>query len=134
MCVFEILAKPFIVTMNALRFHPEKCLELARQSTDGELLDQVVFFRPWLEEGAVAIMEAELHRRGIKSMDQRTHESKWSGKLLRDGQGFPKLCARCRRAATTRRIIWAKLFGLVPLFPRPEVYCPEHDGENDGDG
>lgn len=120
--------------MSQLQFNPDKCRENAKQSTNEELLDQVEFFGTWLESAAVKILESELRGRGVTSMERQSHEKKWRHRVLRDAEGWPKLCGKCNRVATTRRLAWAKLFGIVPLFPRPAVYCAEHGGISEEDG
>lgn len=120
--------------MSQLQFNPEKCRESARQSSDEELLDQVEFFGQWLEADAVRILESELRGRGVTTLERQSHEKKWRHRVLRDAEGWPKLCGQCNRAATVRRLAWAKLFGIVPLFPRPAVYCSEHGGSFEEDG
>lgn len=117
--------------MPQLEFNPDKCRESAKQSTNEELLDQVEFFGEWLEREAVRIMESELRGRGVTLLERQSHEKKWRHRVLRDREGWPKLCGQCNRAATVRKLAWAKLFGIVPLFPRPAVYCAEHGGSSE---
>ena len=108
----------------------EKCRAFAREASDGELLDQLVFFAGGLEEAAIGILRSELSQRELKPgpLDRvlEDHRLVHGPKVLFAPDQFPRLCGECHRAATHRKMAWVRFFGLIPMFPRLAYFCDTH--------
>ena len=91
-----------------------------------DLLDRVTVYRQGMEPEAVAILEDELHARGVSWEHIQAHAGRREeqGVLMQDGIALP--CCRCRRPAMAKRWAWHRIFGRIPIFPRLFRYCSEH--------
>jgi hypothetical protein len=104
----------------------EKVRADVRQATTEDLLDRATVYRAGLEPEALDLIDAELHRRGVRPAEIEAHAESRSGRLVLGPDGHPVPCQKCHRPATMRGWGLGKLWGLVPLFPRPVAFCDEH--------
>lgn len=114
-------------------FDPERVRENAAGATTEDLLDRVTIFRGDMEPVALDIIEAELWRRGVRQADVDRHEEeRRSRAVLTHADGGVRRCAWCERPAVARVWGWHRLWGKVPLFPRPFDLCAEHAPSDPG--
>jgi hypothetical protein len=90
-----------------------------------DLLDRATVYRAGMEPEALAIIDEELHQRGVTAGEIHDHAERQRGKSLLEG-GLPGRCARCARPAATHAWRWHRLWGVLPLFPRWVALCEEH--------
>jgi hypothetical protein len=109
-----------------LEFDPEAVRRNAHEATTEDLLDRVTAYRSGMEPEAVAIIEAELARRGVGRDGVERHEAENCANVLLRPEGFAYRCSYCRRPAVVRRWGWHWLWGLVPVLPRVMNYCAGH--------
>lgn len=91
-----------------------------------DLMDRATVYRQEMEPGALAIIDAELIRRGITASELAAHEAAQRQRMLTGPDGEPIRCWKCHRPAVVEGQGWYRLFGLVPLIPRRVPYCEEH--------
>ncbi len=108
--------------MNA---NPDRILANVRQATTADLLERVTAFRRGMEPEALALIEVELHQRGISAAQIVAHAERQSV-CVKDANGAARQCSRCFRPATVGRWRWHRLWGKLPLFPRFMYFCAEH--------
>src|SRR5262245_47155008 len=94
-----------------------------RQSTTEDLLDRVTVYRAGMEPEALALIEEELHRRGVRTEAVEDHAARREQEafLLPDGTAVP--CSSCRCPAVAHGWGWHRLWGVLPVFPRVFYYC-----------
>lgn len=109
-----------------MKFDSQKVWANVRQASTEDLLDRVTVFREGMETEALAIIEAELHDRGISREAIEAHARKNADASLRDADGVARQCRYCRKSAVVEQWGWQRLFGVVPVFPRRFWYCREH--------
>ena len=104
----------------------EKVAEFSRTANTDELLDRVTAFRADHDSEAIRVFERELRNRGIgrEELERRTVEMQET--VLKTANGAAIHCYFCDRPATVRIVAWHRLWGKVPLFPRPMSVCGEH--------
>lgn len=103
-----------------LSIDPEKIRQNARESKTDDLLDRVTAYRAGMEPVAIEIIEEELQRRGIDAEEISRRAEKY-------GKGSAtRKCSFCPRPAVEEGWDWHRLFGKIPLFPRPMAWCEEH--------
>jgi hypothetical protein len=97
-------------------------------ATTDELIDRVTAFRADQDDVALQLFESELQRRGVgrDAIEARKNELKET--LLTRADGSALACAFCDRPAEAEVWAWHRLWGKVPLFPRPMAVCPAHVG------
>jgi hypothetical protein len=108
-----------------MRFDPQRVWDNVRLASTEDLLDRVTVYRPGMEPEAVEIIEAELRRRGVRDDAIEAH-ARDQGDVLILPDGTARQCSFCRRPAVARGWGWHRLFGWVPVFPRPFFYCAQH--------
>jgi hypothetical protein len=108
---------------SRVKASPERLLANIRTAATDDLLDRVTVFREAMEPEAVAVIEAELARRGLGPDEIHTHRHALQHRVLRDERGLVACCRRCPRAATQTARDWHRWLGLVPLFKRRFYYC-----------
>jgi hypothetical protein len=121
-----------------LRFDPEKVRKNVEQARTEDLLDRITVYLDGMEPEAVEIIERELARRGVMPAEVENHAARHrAAGLIRDPDGLVRVCQRCSRPAVEVRWGWQRLFGLIPIFPRPLALCALHrerQGEGGGEG
>lgn len=106
-------------------FDPERVRENVQKATTEDLLDRVTVYRAGLEPEAVVIILEELKARGVTPEAVVAHEEK-RREVIADEGGIARVCAWCDRPAVVREWGWHRLYGKVPVFPRPFYLCEEH--------
>jgi hypothetical protein len=109
-----------------LPFDAERVEKNAREATTQDLLDRMTVFRDGMEPEALRIIEAELRHRGVSAGEIHDHGQRLRQDAATDASGLAMQCSFCRAPAVTKRWGWHKLWGKLPLFPRPIRYCKEH--------
>lgn len=110
-----------------------------RDADTEDLLDRVTAYRAGMEPEAVAIIEAELARRGYDHQDINRHAAETCADVVRSPDGWAYRCSFCNRPAVLRRWGLHKLWGVMTVpFPRLYSYCrihtPEPDEEPEDEG
>lgn len=100
----------------------------AGTATTEELIDRVTAFRADQDDDALRVFESELTRRGVnrESIDSRQRDLNET--LVTRADGSALACAFCDRPAEAEIWAWHRLWGKVPIFPRPMAVCPAHVG------
>src|SRR5262245_10163628 len=109
-----------------MRFDPQRVLLNARQAGTEDLLDRVTAYREGMEPEALEIIEAELRRRGVGPEQIEAHARRYREEGVALPGGAAAKCSLCRRPAVARGWGWHRLWGRLPLFPRPFRYCEAH--------
>jgi hypothetical protein len=109
-----------------MQFDGEKVRENARKAETEDLLDRVTVYRAGMEPEALYVIEEELRRRGVTAADIDAHARRREEAGLCDDGGQPARCSFCDRPAVARGWGWHRLWGSMPLFPRPFWYCETH--------
>jgi hypothetical protein len=91
-----------------------------------DLLDRATVYRSGMEPEAVAIIDEELHQRGVSPGEVFDHGELRREQLLAGPDGQPVRCQRCSRPAIVQEWRWHRLWGLLPVFPRWVALCEEH--------
>ena len=107
-------------------WNPERVRQNARQAPTEDLLDRVTVYRAGMEPEAVAIIEAELRRRGVDQDAIDNHLAERDAGLVKDADGTARQCSFCPRPAVWQARGWHRLWGIVPLLPRTFFYCENH--------
>jgi hypothetical protein len=108
-----------------MQLNLDRVRENAARATTEDLLDRVTVYRSGMEPEALDIIEAELHRRGIRPRDIDHHAESHRGALL-DRAGVALKCVRCSQPAVWQGWVMHKLWGVLPLVPRYVALCAEH--------
>ena len=109
-------------------FNAERVRANVREATTEDLLDRATVYRDGMESEALDIIEAELSRRGVTRQDLEARAARYRRQsTLPQGEGARPRCSFCDRPAVRRGWGWHRLWGVLPLFPRPLAYCAEHD-------
>src|SRR5690242_38547 len=101
-----------------MRFDPERVRQNARQATTEDLLDRVTVYREGMEPEALAIIEQELHDRGVWAEHIEAHAEQRSRTAIPREDGTATPCSYCERPAVDEGWDWHHLWGLLPVFPR----------------
>jgi hypothetical protein len=109
-----------------LKFDARKCLLEVRQADSEDLLDRVTAYRQGMKPQAVDLIEAELRRRGVTEATIDARMAACRRECIFGAEEVALTCSRCRRPAVAEMNGWHRLFGLVPVFPRSQRYCKEH--------
>lgn len=97
---------------------------VARADTE-DLLDRATVYRNGMEPEALNLIDAELRERGVGEADLLTHQER-RARTLYAPDGLAVKCGKCPRPAVARRWVWWRYLGLLPVFPRPLVFCEIH--------
>jgi hypothetical protein len=95
------------------------------KATSEDLLDRATVFRPGMEPHALAIIDAELRRRGVTADEIQSHWETKRADVLMNGS-TARQCSFCARPAVSRGWAWHRVWGKIPLFPRLFWFCAEH--------
>jgi hypothetical protein len=98
----------------------------ARAATTEELLDRATIFRADHDPDALERFERELRRRGLDGIEIERHGEKRAETAIVRSDGTVARCEFCERPAEITLWKWQRLWGKVPLFPRPMALCEHH--------
>jgi hypothetical protein len=112
-----------------MQFDAEKVRANARAASLEDLLDRVTVYRQGMEPAALPILEQELRSRGVSREQIDAHAARREQEVLLGPDGWALPCSFCERPAVTQGWGWHRLWGLLPVFPRPFRYCAEHRPE-----
>lgn len=96
-----------------------------RKATTEDLLDRATVYRKEMEPEALALIDAELHSRGLSADEIHAHLDSREGILTRD-DGTVVKCSFCHRPAVRQDWGWHRMFAKIPFFPRLIAWCNEH--------
>jgi hypothetical protein len=108
-----------------MEFNLDRVRDNVRQATTEDLLDRVTVYRTGLEPEALPLVLEELRSRGVTAEAVVAHEESRRA-LIVAGDAVAQKCSLCRRPAVTRKWGWHRLFGKLPVFPRPLYLCEIH--------
>src|SRR5262249_41534279 len=94
-----------------LEFDADKGQENARRASTEDLLNRVTVYRAGMEPEALAIIEAELLRRGVRTCDIEDYERAARESVLEDASGVGLRCSFCSAPAVRERWGWHRLWG-----------------------
>jgi hypothetical protein len=109
-----------------MKFEVDKIRVNVRQSSTEDLMDRATVFRQGMEEQAIALIEAELHERGVAPEAIAAHGRAKGEACLWGADGIALQCSFCRNPAVAQKWGWQRLWGVLPVFPRRFRYCSEH--------
>lgn len=112
-----------------MKFDPQQVWLNARKASTEDLLDRLTVHRAGMEPEAIDIIEAELRDRGISRENIQAHARACEEERLKLADGTSPTCRFCRRPAVVQAWGWHRLWGKVPVFPRPFYYCKVHRGD-----
>src|SRR5262245_25514935 len=115
-----------------MEFNPQRVRDNVRAASTEDLLDRATVYRTGLEPEALPVILEELKSRGVTPEVIVRHEE-GNQHAVRDGSGVARVCSRCRKPAVLREWGWHRLFGKMPVFPRPFFLCEEHRTGDDLD-
>ena len=107
----------------------QKLLVNIRKADTDELLDRITAYRPGLERDAIDMVEQELHRRGVAAERIAEHWELCRRDCIFHADGTAKMCSYCRKPAVREGWGWHKIFGKLPVFPRPLCCCQVHSAK-----
>jgi ATP-dependent helicase YprA (DUF1998 family) len=102
-------------------YNKERVRENAHRSDTEDLLDRVTVYRADMEPDALYVIEDELRQRGVTAAEIDAHVRR-----REEAGAVAERCSFCSRPAVIERWGWHKLWGQLPLFPRPLRYCEVH--------
>ena len=108
-----------------------KVESFARTATTEELLDRATVFRPDHDPEALDLFERELRRRGVGFDEMERHGGKRAEAAIVRSDGTIARCEFCERPAEVTAWKWQRLWGKVPIFPRPMALCEHHRDARD---
>lgn len=108
------------------KFDRQKVIENVRLSSTEDLLARITAYRGGMEPDAIAIIEGELHRRGVAPFEIERHRSEMTRRVLFQAEGLAFQCSYCDRPAVMRAWEWHRLWGKIPVFPRIINRCEHH--------
>jgi hypothetical protein len=108
-----------------MEFDLERVRENVHKATTEDLLDRATVYRAGLEPEALPVVLEELRARGVTPEAIVAHEGARQG-VMQAPEGVAQKCHRCHRPAVTREWDWHRMFGRMPLFPRPFYLCEVH--------
>jgi hypothetical protein len=108
-----------------MRFDIDRVRANLKRASTPELLDRYVFFRGGLEEEAVTALRDELRSRGVAEEAMQAHRDA-SPDVLWETPALAYRCWKCEQPAVVCERRWHKMWGILPLYPRPVYCCPAH--------
>jgi len=109
----------------ALELNLERVKQNVERADTEDLLDRATVYRDGMEPAALELIDAELRARGVGDAEIAAHRTRRAGTLFA-ADGLALKCMECARPAVARRWCWQRLWGRIPIFPRPMRYCDEH--------
>src|SRR5260370_37044973 len=107
----------------------QKLLVNIRKADTDELLDRITAYRLGLEADAIDMVEQELHRRGVAAERIAEHWELCRRDCTFHADGTAKMCSHCRKPRVREGWGWHKIFGKLPVFPRPLCCCQVHSAK-----
>ena len=104
----------------------ESVREYSAAATTEDLLDRVTAFRADHDPAAIHLFERELSHRGVDRTEIERRQEEVRETVLTRENGSAVRCGFCERPAEDRIWAWFRLWGKVPLFPRPVAVCGGH--------
>ena len=104
----------------------QRVLDNVRAASTADLLERVTVFRSEMEPAAIVLIESELMERGVGLDEIAAERDAKLSAVLVGPDGYVLHCVACRGPATLRRTGWYRLFGLVPVYPVSQAFCPLH--------
>lgn len=95
-------------------------------ATTGDLLDRITAYRKGMEPTAVAMIESELHRRGVTAAEIAEHRERCEKECVYFADGTAAKCSFCDKPAVREGWGWQKIMRTIPVFPRWLRYCRDH--------
>jgi hypothetical protein len=95
-------------------------------ATTADLLERATAYRAEMEPEALAVIEAELRRRGVGAEEIQAAAERWQRDALPDGQGTARGCSFCPRPAVAAGWSWRRVWRVLPLLPVRVRYCEAH--------
>jgi hypothetical protein len=108
-----------------MKFNADRVRANLAAATTEDLLDRATVYRSEMEPEALAIIEAELNRRGVATDQIVAHSQSRRGTVLTNGS-VAQRCSFCHKPAVHDGWRWHRLFGKIPLFPRLVYSCEDH--------
>lgn len=115
-----------------MEFRLDRVRANVRNATTEDLLDRATVYRAGLEPEALPVILEELKVRGVTPEAIVRHEEARKAVVV-DPAGTARPCAQCHKPAVAREWGWHRMFGKLPLFPRPFYLCEEHRTSGDYD-
>ena len=109
-----------------MEWNAQKVLVNVHKADSDDLLDRVTVYRAGMEPEALAMIEGELHRRGVTSAQIDAYRQECERQCLYHNDGTAKMCSLCRRPAVQEGWGWHRLMGKIPIVPRWMRYCKDH--------
>ena len=109
----------------ALELNLERVKANVQKADTEDLLDRATVYRDGMEPAALELIDAELRARGVGEAEIAAHRER-RARTICAADGLPMKCEKCSRPAVARRWGWHRLWGRLPVFPRPLAYCEEH--------
>ena len=103
----------------------QRVLANIRAADTDDLLDRVTAYRVGMEPEAIAMIENELHRRGVTKAAIAEREETCRRECIVLPNGLAVKCSFCSRPAVAEGWGWHKLWQRIPLFPRRFRYCKD---------
>jgi hypothetical protein len=97
-----------------------------QRATTEDLLERATAYRDGMEPEALAIIEEELHRRGVGEEEVRAAAERWQREGMPDSAGMAQSCSFCPRPAVATGWSWLRVLKVVPLLPVRVRYCEAH--------
>ena len=91
-----------------------------------DLLDRATVYRTALEPEALPIILDELRTRGVTAEGVVAYEAARWADVLDATIRAARPCSFCRRPAVATGWVWHRMFGILPVFPRPILWCADH--------
>jgi hypothetical protein len=110
----------------------QRLLVNVRQAATEDLLNRITVYRAEMEPEALAIIDRELHDRGVTPEQIEAHGQRIEQEVIWLADGLPAKCSLCPQPAVARGWGWLRLLRLIPIFPRHVYYCREHAPEDQG--
>ena len=111
-----------------MEWDDQKVLLNIRKADTDDLLDRITAYRQGMEPAAVAMIEGELHQRGVTAAQFAAHQEACERECILLSDGTAAMCSFCRKPAVREGWGWANLFWVVPMIPRRVRYCKVHAG------
>jgi hypothetical protein len=103
----------------------ERVRKNVRKATTEDLLDRATVYRSDMEPAALQIIEQELAERGVTVEHIEQHLLSRTN-ALQSASGTAMKCSFCWKPAVDSGWGWHRLYGKIPVFPRPLRWCAEH--------
>jgi hypothetical protein len=118
--------KEFRKEKSLMEWDDQKVLANVRRADTDDLLDRITAYRAGMEPDAVAMIERELHGRGVTANRIADHQQVCERDCIYLPDGTAAMCSLCRKPAVREGRGWWKIWWTVPIYPRRLRYCQEH--------